>query len=90
MALDYKTVKADLIAKGLADEELVAFGQNVSAWAYLGGAIGGAIAGATAKKHAITKHGDKIAVIPFNNKEILYGEAYEIDKSKIQKAKVGF
>lgn len=27
MALDYKTVKADLIAKGLADEELVAFGQ---------------------------------------------------------------
>ncbi len=29
-------------------------------------------------------------MIPFNNKEILYGEAYEIDKSKIQKAKVGF
>ena len=89
MGYNLKKLTEELTAKGLADNELVAWGQNVNAMAgFLGGAIGGAIAGATTRMHTISCKGDKIVVIPFSNKEIKYDEGVMIDKSKIKSAKI--
>ena len=89
MGYNLKKLTEELKVKGLADDGLVAWGQNVNAMAgFLGGAIGGAIAGATTPMHTISCKGDKIVIIPFSNKEIKYSEGIMIDKSKIKSAKI--
>ena len=89
MGYNLKKLTDELSAKGLADNGLVAWGQNANAMAgFLGGAIGGAIAGAATRMHTISCKGDKIVVIPFSNKEIKYDEGVMIDKSKIKSAKI--
>lgn len=91
MGYNLKKLTEELKVKGLADDGLVAWGQNVNAMGgFLGGAIGGAIAGATSPMHTISCKGDKIVIIPFSNKEIKYSEGIMIDKSKIKKAKLSF
>lgn len=89
MGYNYKKLKAELIEKKLADDGLVAWGQNISQAAFWGGAIGAAIASASNEMYTISKVGDKIAIIPFVNKAILYDKAYAFQKDKITKAKLG-
>ena len=82
MGYNLKNLTEELKAKGLADDGLVAWGQNS------GGALIGAVGAGLAGMHTISCKGDKIVIIPFSNKEIKYSEGIMIDKSKIKKAKV--
>ena len=91
MGYNLKKLTEELKVKGLADDGLVAWGQNLNAMGgFLGGAIGGAIAGATSSMYTVSRKGSKIVIIPFTNKEIKYSEGIMIDKSKIKKAKLSF
>jgi len=89
MGYNLNKLKNELASRNLADYGLVAWGQkSIGGWA-LFGAIGGAIGGATTPKFAISMvENSKIAVFPFNNKEIKYNEAKAFDKSKIKSATI--
>ena len=82
MGYNLKNLTEELKAKGLADDGLVAWGQNS------GGALIGAVGAGLAGMHTISCKGDKIVIIPFSNKEIKYSEGIMIDKSKIKSAKI--
>ena len=84
MGYNLKKLTEELKEKGLADDGLVAWGQNS------GGALFGAVGAGIAGMHTISCKGDKIVIIPFSNKEIKYSEGIMIDKNKIKKAKVSF
>ena len=66
MGYNLKKLTEELKGKGLADDGLVAWGQNLNKiGGFLGGAIGGAIAGAKSPMHTISCKGNKIVIIPF-------------------------
>lgn len=90
MGYNYNDVKNELIEKGLADDNLVALGeQPISPAENLGSLILGVkkhLPGSSS--HAITKQGDKIVIYPFSTKGILYNEALTLEKSDIVKVSV--
>ena len=88
MGISVKDLKRELGQRGLADNNLVAFGQNVSNVGYLFGAVGSAIAHASAKMHAISISGNRIIVMPFTNKEILFDQGVAYSRQNIASAKV--
>ena len=80
MGYSLNKLKKELSEKNLADNGLVAWGQNTG--------TGGIIASAISPMFTISKAGNKIVVIPFNNKTISYDKAISFDLSKIDTAKV--
>ncbi len=89
MGYNLKKLTEELKGKGLADDGLVAWGQNTSGMGgFLGGIVGAAIEAGVSKMHTISCKGDKIVIIPFSNSEIKYSEGIMIDKSKIKSAKI--
>ncbi len=90
MALKYKDIKEQMIAKNYAEDGLVALCQtvNTSTAAFWGGMIGAAIAGANNKCYAVSKIGEQLVFVPYTNKEINFQSAFAYNKSKITKAKV--
>ncbi len=82
MGYNLKKLTEELKVKELADDGLVAWGQNSS------GAMFGAVGAALAGMHTISCKGDKIVIIPFSNKEIRFDDGLMIDKKEIRRAKV--
>ena len=91
MALKYKDIKEQMIAKNYAEDGLVALCQtvNTSTAAFWGGMIGAAIASANNKCYAVSKIGDQLVFVPYSNKEIDFKSAFAFNKAKIEKGTVG-
>lgn len=82
MGYNLKSLTSELVAKGMADNGLVAWGQSGS------GSLFGAVGSAFAPMHAISKQGDNILITPFSNKEVKYDNCVSISKLDINSAKV--
>lgn len=82
MGYNLKSLTSELQAKNMADDGLVAWGQNSS------GALFGAVGALLSSMHTISMHNDQILIIPFTSKQIKYDECQAINKSDIVAAKV--
>lgn len=78
MGYNLKTLTRDLAEKGLAEDNLVGFGQNAV----------GAIAALSSPMYAISCANGKIIITPFTNKAIDFANKKEIDAKDIVEAKV--
>lgn len=78
MGYNLKTLTRDLSEKGLAEDNLVAFGQNAI----------GAIGALTSPMYAISCANNKIVITPFTNKNIDFANRREIEAKDIIEAKV--
>ena len=78
MGYNLKTLTRDLAEKGLAVDNLVAFGQNAI----------GAVMALTSPMYAISIVNNKIVITPFTNKSIDFDNRTEIDVNDILEAKV--
>ena len=85
MGYSLKSLTVELVNKNMANDGLVAFGQNTSG---LGGMIGGMLESLGRPMHAISMAGEQIIITPFTNKEILFSKAIAFPRKNIQKAKV--
>ena len=89
MAFSYKEIKEELIKNKIADDGLVAWGQNVNKAGSWFGAIGGIITAMNAKKHTISIFQGNLIIIPLEKDKISYDKMTAYDKSTIIKAKIG-
>lgn len=80
MGYSLNKLKKELMEKGLADNGLVAWGQNTG--------LGGIIASAVTPMFTISKVGNKIMIIPFNNRTIVYDKSLTFDVGQIETAKM--
>lgn len=80
MGYNLNKLKKELVEKNLADEGLVAWGQNAR--------MSGIVSSVTTPMFTISKSNNKIMVIPFNNKMISYDKAISFEKNKIESAKI--
>lgn len=80
MAYSLNKLKEELVAKGMAEDGLVGWGQNNH--------IGGVFAAMLSKMHCISKVGNRLVVIPFSNKEIDFSQAVGFSRDYITSAKV--
>lgn len=78
MGYNLKTLTRDLTEAGLAEDNLVAYGQNAT----------GAIMALTSPMYAISCSKTKIIITPFTNKNIDFNNRKEIDVKDIENAKV--
>lgn len=90
MGYNYKKIKEELVEKKLADDGLVALCSTGSQTAGLWfGIIGALISASKSKYYAVTKVGEKIALIPYTSKKIDTEAALGYNKSNISKIKIG-
>ena len=78
MGYNLKTLTKELSEKGLAEDNLVAFGQNAV----------GAVMALTSPMYTISVAKGKIIITPFTNKSIDFDGRKEIDAKDIVEAKV--
>lgn len=81
MGYSLKSLTAELVNKNMANDGLVAFGQNTSG-------LGGILESLGRPMHAISMVGEQIVITPFTNKEIIFNKAIAFPRKNIQKAKV--
>ncbi|MBO5884677.1 MAG: hypothetical protein J6Q51_02670 [Clostridia bacterium] len=81
MGYNSKKLAQELVEKGMADNGLIAWGQNSSG---LLGAVGAIIA----PMHVISKVGNLIVVTPFSNKQIFFEKAIAYKKENMINAKL--
>ena len=81
MGYSLKSLTVELVNKNMADDGLVAFGQNTTG-------LGGALESLARPMHTISLVGDKIVITPFTNKEIHFDKAFAFSRNNIASAKV--
>lgn len=88
MGISVNDLKRELGQRGLADNNLVAFGATVNNVGFLFGAVGAALAYSNAKYHAISVSGNRIIVMPYNNKQILFDQGVAYSRQNIASAQI--
>ena len=89
MKYNYKTLKEELIKNELADDGLVALGQNISTAAIWFGAIGAAIAGSKNTPFTVSMVGEKIVIIPYDKNGQYFDKTEAYAKEDIKALKLG-
>ena len=84
-----QNIKDELIKNGLADDGLVAFGQNIATAGIWFGAIGAAIAGSNNTPFTVSMVGEKIVVIPYDKNGQHFDETEAFPKENIKAIKLG-
>ena len=80
MAYSLNKLRDELVSKNLSENGLVAWGQNSG--------MGGILPSATTPMFVISSANNKIIIIPFNNKQIVYDGGITFDRESILSAKI--
>ena len=84
MSYNLETITKEMVEKDMADDGLVAWGQNSSKMVFWFGLIGAAFA----SYHVISKKGDRILITPFKSKKIMFEESKYVEKANILSAEI--